>query len=80
MSPLKRTSVDDSIKVTVNVLGGRSQTVCIAKDATVAEALAAAEMSTDLTVRVNGEECSGADELEDGDELFVASSVKGGNA
>ncbi len=68
----------NAIEVKVCVLGGEVKTVALGQDATVEDALVAAELSTSVTVKCNGVEVSLGDLVDNGDKLIVVNKVKGG--
>jgi len=75
----RRTTVDSStIKVTICKVGEIDQTLTLAKDVTVLEALEAAGYDSNFGVKLNGDDLNHSDILEDGDEIFVNSNVKDG--
>jgi sulfur carrier protein ThiS len=71
-------SSGDTIEVKVAVLGGEVKVIDLPEGSTVRQALEAAGRNPDSRVKVNGEEYSGDDVVEDGDKLYIVDSVKGG--
>ena len=69
---------EQGIEVTVAVLGGELKKVFLEPGKTVADALEAAGLDPNQTVKVNGEEVNPDDQPEAGDRLVVTNKVKGG--
>ena len=72
-----KASAEEAIKVTVAQTGEQLITLVLEEGASVETALEKAGYSGH-SARVNGEAVELEDTLEDGDELFVGKSVKGG--
>lgn len=73
----KKSKVNTSITVTVSKIGEEVKTIALEEGATVEDALTIAGYAGH-SARVNDEAVDLDDTLEDGDDLWVGSSVKGG--
>lgn len=66
------------IKIEVSKLGEETKFVTLEADSTVADALMASGYPDTSTVKIDGDTVDSDTILEDGDEIFVGSDVKGG--
>ena len=67
----RRTSSDE-IKVTIKRFGEDDESITVEKGATIWDALVKAGLPRDTEVRIDWDVYEAGDELEDGDELVVA--------
>lgn len=67
----RRTSSDE-IKVTIKRFGEDDESITVEKGATIGDALVKAGLPRDTEVRIDWDVYEAGDELEDGDELVVA--------
>jgi sulfur carrier protein ThiS len=75
---MARRNTSQSIKIEVSKLGEETKTITLPKDSTVGTALESAGYPDNASAKISGEPVESDAVLEDGDEIFVGSAVKGG--